>query len=312
MTSGRFVGIDVSKRWLDVAVDGEGGAWRVGNDGEGFAHLIAKMKVVEAEMVVFEATGGYESHCVKALGGAGFTVAVVNPTRVRRFAEAMGILAKTDKIDARMIARYASVARPQAKRAQTTLEERLAADIERRRQLVNDLVAEKNRLFTSPECLQADIEEHLAWLEEHLAKIEEDIRECIAQRQDWQEKAKIIDSMPGVGEITASTLVGEMPELGQLNRQEIAALAGLAPFNKDSGPKRGKRRIFGGRAGVRRTLYMAARSAVRFNPVIRPFYQSLLDKGKEEKVALTACMRKMLVIINTMVKNGQKWRYLPT
>jgi transposase len=230
---------------------------------------------------------------------------------VRRFAEAMGILAKTDKIDAKVIAHYASVAKPVAKSQQTPLEEQLAACVERRRQLLVTLVAEKNRLSTSPACMQTDIEEHIAWIDEHVEKLEEEIQDCISQKAEWQERAKIIDSVPGVGPVTASTLMAEMPELGLLNRQEIAALAGVAPFNKDSGPKKGKRRIFGGREGVRRTLYMAALSAAKHNPIIRPFYESLLKRGKEKKVALTACMRKMLVIINVMVRDGKQWKFLP-
>jgi transposase len=311
MTSEKYVGVDVSKRWLDVQVHEEGKGWRVGNDPEGFAAMIAKMKQIGPTMIVFEATGGYESRCVKALGEASLAVAVVNPTRVRRFAEAMGILAKTDKIDAKVIAHYASVAKPLAKSRQTPLEERLAACVERRRQLLLTLVAEKNRLSTSPDCILSDIEEHIAWLNERVANLDLEIQSCIAEKEEWQERAKIIDSVPGVGPVTASTLVAEMPELGKLNRQEIAALGGVAPFNKDSGPKRGKRKISGGRAGIRRTLYMATLSAVKCNPVIRPFYESLLQKGKEKKVALTACMRKMLVMINAMVRDCKPWKFSP-
>ena len=311
MTSETYVGVDVCKRWLDVAVHESRQAWRVSNDAKGFASLIAKLKEIEPAMIAFEATGGYESRCVKALCEAGLVVGVVNPTRVRRFAQAMGIAAKTDKIDARVIAHYASVAQINPRSAQTPLEERLAAYVERRRQLLSVVVAEKNRLSTCPECMQVDIEEHLAWLEERLANLDKDIQACVEQKAEWQERAQIIDSVPGVGAVTASTMVAELPELGQLNRQKIAALVGVAPFNKDSGPKKGKRKIYGGRAGVRRTLHMAALSAVRFNPVIRAFYQSLLKRGKEKMVALTACMRKMLVIINVLVREGKRWKYLP-
>lgn len=311
MTSEKYVGVDVSKRWLDVQVHEGGPGWKVNNDAGGFAILITKMKTVEPAMIVFEATGGYESHCVKALGEAGLAVAVVNPTRVRRFAEAMGILAKTDKIDAKVIAHYASVAKPLAKSRHTSLEERLAACVERRRQLLLDLVAEKNRLSTSPECILGDIEEHIAWLAERVTKLEIEIQACIAENNEWQERAKIIASVPGVGEVTATTMVAELAELGTLNRQEIAALAGVAPFNRDSGSKKGRRRIYGGRAGVRRTLFMAALSATKFNPVIRAFYETLLNRGKEKKVALTACMRKLLVMINAMVRDHKPWKYLP-
>lgn len=311
MTSEKFVGIDVSKRWLDVQVHEDGQAWKVGNDPDGFAKLITRMRMVEPTIIVFEATGGYESHCVKALSEAGLAVAVVNPTRVRRFAEAMGILAKTDKMDAKVIAHFASVVKPLAKNRQTPLEEQLAACVERRRQLSVEVTAEKNRLSTSPECMRSDIEEHIAWIDEHIKKLDTQIQACISQKTEWQERAEIIDSVPGVGPVTASTLVAEMPELGLLNRQEIAALAGVAPFNKDSGPKRGRRKISGGREGVRRTLFMAALSAAKCNPIIRPFYESLLKRGKEKKVALTACMRKLLVIINVMVRDGKQWKYSP-
>ncbi len=311
MTSELFVGIDVSKRWLEVGVYGEATSRKLGNDVDGLASLIAYAKLIQPELIVFEATGGYESRAVKALSEAGFGVCVVNPTRVRRFAEALGILAKTDKIDAQLIAHFASVVRPPVNSRQTPLEEQLAACVERRRQLLVELVAEKNRLSTCPSCVREGIEEHIAWLEEHIDRLEIEIQASISQKAEWRERAEIIDSVPGVGPVTATTLVAELPELGQLNRQKIAALVGVAPFNKDSGPKKGKRKIFGGRAGVRRTLYMAALSATQFNPVIRAFYASLLQRGKEKKVALTACMRKLLVIINALVRKGEVWRLSP-
>ncbi len=312
MTSELFVGIDVSKRWLEVQVYGEATSRKLGNDVDGFASLIEHAKLLQPELIVFEATGGYERRAVKALNEAGFRVCVVNPTRVRRFAEALGVLAKTDKIDARMIAHFANVVRPAANGRQTPLEEQLAACVERRRQLLVELVAEKNRLSTCPSCVREGIEEHIAWLEEHIERLETDIQTCIRQKPEWQARAEIIDSVPGVGPVTAATMLAELPELGQLNRQKIAALVGVAPFNKDSGPRQRKRKIFGGRAGVRRTLYMAALSATKFNPVIRAFYASLLQRGKEKKVALTACMRKLLVIINALVRKGEAWRLSPT
>jgi transposase len=311
MTSEIYVGIDVNKRWLDVRVHGEAESRKVGNDPDGFTTLIEQMKVVGPELVVFEATGGYESHAVKALSESGLAVAVVNPTRVRRFAEALGILAKTDKIDAQVIAHFAKVVQPAINGRQTLLEEQLAAGVERRRQLLVELVAEKNRLSTCPVCVRENIEEHIAWLEEHIEYLEAEIQACILQHPEWRKRAEIIDSVPGVGPVTASTMVAELPELGLLNRQKIAALVGVAPFNKDSGPKRGKRRIFGGRSGVRRTLFMAALSATKFNPVIRAFYESLIKRGKEKMVALIACMRKLLVIINAMVRKGEAWQSMP-
>jgi transposase len=311
MTSETVVGIDVSKRSLEVQVHGEGKGWKVGNDVDGFTRLIEQMKVLQPELIAFEATGGYEGRAAKALSEAGFAVVVVNPTRVRRFAEGLGILAKTDKIDAQVISHFASVVRPPINRRQTPLEEQLAAFVERRRQLLAELTAEKNRLSTCPDCVRDDVEEHIAWLEERIERLEMDIQVCIGLKPEWQERAEIIDSVPGVGVVTATTMVAELPELGQLNRQKIAALVGVAPFNKDSGPKKGKRRIFGGRSGVRRTLYMAALSATKFNPVIRAFYQKLCQRGKEKKVAITACMRKLLVIINALVRKGEAWRSSP-
>lgn len=311
MTSGKYVGIDVCKRWLDVRVYGEAESGRQGNDPHGIATLIEQMKVVQPEEIVFEATGGYERQAVKSLSEAGFGVAVVNPTRVRRFAQALGILAKTDKIDAQVIAHFASVVKPTVKSRQTPLEERLAACVERRRQLLADLVAEKNRLSTCLDCVRDGILEHIDWIEEHIEDLEAEIQACILQKPEWRERAEIIDSAPGIGEVTATTLVAELPELGQLNRQKIAALVGLAPFNRDSGPKKGKRRIFGGRSGIRRTLYMAALSATRHNSVIKAFYASLLARGKEKMVALTACMRKLLVIVNAMVRKGEAWQATP-
>lgn len=308
MTSEKFVGIDVSKRWLEVQVHGEAESRKYGNDPDGIRSLVEQMKALQPVLIVFEATGGYERRAVKALSEAGLAVAVVNPTRVRRFAEALGILAKTDKIDAKVIAHFASVVRPAPNGRPSDLEEQLAACVERRRQLLVELTAEKNRLSTSPACVREDIEEHLAWLEEHIDSLEAEIQTCIMQKPEWQARAEIIDSVPGVGPVTATTLIAELPELGQLNRQKIAALAGLAPFNKDSGPKKGKRRIFGGRSGIRRPLFMAALSATKCNPVIRAFYASLLKRGKEKKVALIACMRKLLVIINAMVRKGEAWR----
>ncbi len=311
MSSETIVGVDVSKRWLEVQVHGVAGSQKIGNDPDGLRTLIVGMEAIRPQLIVFEATGGYERRAAKALSEAGFAVAVVNPTRVRRFAEALGILAKTDKIDAQVIAHFAHVVRPAANSQQTPLEERLAACVERRRQLLVELVAEKNRLSTCPDCVREGIEEHIAWLEEHIARLEADIQACIDQKPEWQERADIIDSVPGVGRVTAATLVADLPELGRLNRQKIAALVGVAPFNKDSGPKRGKRRIFGGRSAVRRVLYMATLSAVRCNPVIRAVYESLLKRGKVKKVALTACMRKLLVIINAMVRKGEAWRLSP-
>ncbi len=254
MTSKTIIGIDVSKRWLEVRIHGGAESRKIGNDPDGYRTLLEHMDANRPELIVFEATGGYESRAVKALSEAGYAVAVVNPTRVRRFAEAMGVLAKTDKIDAQMIAHFASVVRPPANGRQSPLEEQLAAFVERRRQLLVELVAEKNRLSTCPECVREGIEEHIVWIEARVDDLEGKIQACISQKAEWQAQAEIIDSVPGVGPVTAATLVAELPELGQLSRQKIAALAGVAPFNKDSGPKERQtqdlRRAFWGAANV--------------------------------------------------------------
>lgn len=311
MTSETYVGIDVSKRWLEICVHGSTESQKIGNDPDGFLTLVGEMQVIQPCLIVFEATGGYENRAVKALGEAGFSVSVSNPTRVRRFAEALGILAKTDKIDAQVIAHFASVVRPAANSRQNSLEEQLAAFVERRRQLLVMVTAEKNRLSTCPACVREGIEEHIAWMEERIDELEANIQACISENPDWQARAEIIDSVPGVGPVTASTLVAELPELGRLSHKKIAALVGVAPFNKDSGPKRGKRKIFGGRSEVRCTLYMATLSATRHNPFISSFYETLLSRGKDKKVALVACMRKLLVFLNAMVRDGEPWRCSP-
>ena len=234
-------------------------------------------------------------------------VAVVNPTRVRAFARAEGILAKTDKIDAGVIARFGAVMQPRARARREEAQVALNEQVSRRRQLVLMLTAEKNRLHTASPAMQVHIASHIAWLQAEIEALEQQISQAIKANPEWTETAQRVDSAPGIGFITATTLVADLPELGQLNRQKIAALVGVAPFNHDSGQQRGKRRIFGGRTSVRSVLYMATLSAIRHNPVIKEFYQRLLDKGKHKKVALTACMRKLLVILNTMVKTGQDW-----
>lgn len=310
MTSINHVGIDVSKKWLDAAVYESGEMRRFGNDGDGIAALLEWVLKLDAERIAFEATGGYERRAVKALGERGCKVAVVNPTRVRRFASALGVLAKTDTIDAKVIAHFAQVVQPQINGQKTPQEEQLAAAVERRRQLVVMQTAEKNRLYTCSEYVKEEIEEHITWLEEKIESTSQKINELVNEREEWRRKAEILDSVPGIGPITASSLVAELPELGTIDRQEIAALVGLAPFNKDSGPKRGKRKTMGGRSHVRCILYMPTMSAICHNPIIQPFYESLIGRGKEKKVALTACMRKLLVIINAMMRKGEAWNFV--
>lgn len=306
-----FVGIDVSKEKNDVHVHGTAEESQFRNDAEGIRELVESMRQLSPTLIVVEASGGYERLMVAELTAAGLPVAVVNPTRVRRFAESLGQLAKTDKIDARMIAHFASVVRPPVRALKSEEEELLADLLDRRRQIVVMSTAEKNRLYTSRGRIRDDIQEHVDWLTAKQSELDKEIADLIRSNQTWREKEALLRSVPGVGPVTASTLLADLPELGTLNRQKIAALVGVAPFNKDSGPRRGKRRIFGGRSAVRRTLYMAALACTRFNPVIKRFYDNLVGRGKEKKVALTACMRKLLVILNAMVRKQEVWRHIP-
>jgi transposase len=259
------------------------------------------------KLVVVEASGGVETRLLAELAHRELPVAVVNPTRVRNFARAAGQRAKTDEIDARLIAEFGKKMAPAPKQLVTSARRKLAALVTRRSQLVTMITAEKNRLATTPEETLEWVLQHVAWLAEQLSAIDQAIEACIAAESSWQEEAAVLESVPGVGPVTSFTLLADLPELGKLNRQEIAALVGVAPFNRDSGPKRGKRRIFGGRASVRRVLYMAALSATRHNLVIRDFYHRLLAAGKLPKVALTACMRKLLTILNAIMRTGKAW-----
>jgi len=301
------VGIDVGKAKLDVGLADEKRVRVWANDKAGRAELSDWVVVQKAALVVVEASGGYEAALVSELVSRGVAVALVNPTRVRAFARAEGILAKTDKIDAQVLARFGVTMKPQARVRREEAQVGLNELVTRRRQLVEMLGGEKNRLQTASLAMQAHLARHLDWLQAEIQDLEQQISQTIEANPAWAETAKRVDSAPGVGPITAATLVADLPELGHLNRQKIAALVGVAPFNHDSGKHRGKRRIFGGRTSVRSVLYMATLSAIRHNPVIKAFYQRLLDKGKLKKVALTACMRKLLVILNTMIKSAQDW-----
>lgn len=303
-----YVGIDVGKTWLDVAVYGEDSVLRVSNDAAGVTKILGYMKELDPRLIAVEATGGYEQLLVRTLLLNGLRVAVVNPTRVRALAKATGKLAKTDVIDAHLIAEYAFKIQPQALAPKEAQEIRLTALVTRREQLVEMCTAEQNRLGTVENSLEVDVREHIEWLRARIQVLEAEIKELIDSLPEWREQAKRMDSIPGVGFITAVTTLAEMPELGQLNRQKIAALAGLAPFNRDSGQKRGKRRIFGGRKGIRRVLYMACLSATKCNPIIRSLYLRLMKKGKVFKVAITACMHKMLTIMNAMARDRVDWR----
>lgn len=306
-----FIGIDVSKLWLDVAVYAQPIEFRVGNDSAGFRDLIKRVQVLQPTLIVLEATGGFEMRLVGELAQAGLPVVITNPRRVRAFARSTGQLAKTDKLDAALLAHFGFAVRPQPRSLPTEAEEHLAGLLIRHRQVVDMLTVEKNRLVTVRPELQTDIEEHLDWLKAKLVKLNDQIHQCVEETSQWREKDALLQSAPGVGPVTSGTLLALLPELGKLDRQEIAALVGVAPVNKDSGKKHGKRRIYGGRTTVRSVLYMAALAAKKHNPVIKKFYDSLVSKGKEKKVALTACMRKLLVILNAMMRAGQPWRTQP-
>ena len=307
----RFVGIDVHKDTLEVHVEGRDDRWEFSNDTAGIGDLIMTFGPLSPTLVVVEASGGYERAVVSQGYAAGLPMVVVNPTRVRRLAEAMGIIAKTDAIDAQVIARFASIIRPPVREPQSAQQQHLNALVTRRRQLVAMRTAEKNRLGTCPALVRAGIEQHVAWFDAEIEELEDEIHNMLVHDPSWHELVELISSVPGIGEITAATLVAELPELGTISRQKIAALAGLAPYNRDSGPRRRTRRIFGGRAQVRCVLYMATLSATRHNPAIRRFYERLIERGKEQKVALTACMRKLLVIVNAMVRKQEHWQYNP-
>lgn len=303
-----FVGIDVSKESLDVAIYGRETTWQCGHDEVGIGELMDLMTSRRPQLIVLEATGGLEMDVAVRIMEAGLPVAVVNPTRVREFAKAIGQYAKTDRIDAQLIAHFAYKVRPAEASRKSQQQGLLSAYIRRRQQVIQILTAERNRLHTTSALLQERVIAHIAWLREELDELSQKIHAMIQADPIWREKEQILQSVPGIGTVTAATLLAELPELGTVSRQKVAALAGVAPFNKDSGRKRGKRRTFGGRAQVRRTLYMAALSASRTNPVIRRFYQRLLERGKEKKVALTACMRKLLAIVNTMLTRMEPWR----
>lgn len=305
-----FVGIDVSKHQLDVAIRPSGETWSATNAPPAFEAFIKRVKALSPTLIVLEATGGLEAAVVAELAHAGLAVAVVNPKRVREFARASGQLAKTDQLDARLLAHFAEAIRPPVRPLASADSDRLAALVTRRRQVIDMLTAERNRQHTAPGSMRDRIGQHIAWLTEELQALDNDLRQFIDQNPTWHATDDLLQSAPGVGPVTAMTLIADLPELGQLDRQEIAALVGVAPMNRDSGPKRGKRRTQGGRAQVRSVLYMAALSASRCNPVIRAFYEKLIQRGKEQKVALTACMRKLLVILNAMVKKQRAWQYV--
>lgn len=305
--AGGFVGIDVSKATLEVAVRPGGRQWTAPHNEEGIAGLVEALREVAPELIVVEATGGLQTVLVAELAMAGLPVTAVNPRQVRDFAKATGRLAKTDAIDADVLAAFAQALRPAVREIKDEQTQELAALMTRRRQMMEMLVAEKNRLGVAPKSIRTEIRRHIAWLEARIDVVNKQMEEAIQNSPIWREKNEILRSTPGVGPVLSVSLLAGVPEIGKLNRRQIAALLGVAPFNRDSGASRGSRRIGGGRGPIRRVLYMASVSATRHNPVIRAMYLRLTTAGKKFKVALTACMRRLLCILNAMVKNGTRW-----
>jgi len=303
-----FVGVDVSAAQLDVHVLPQKQRLAFENTSEGIAQLVKHLRKHPNVRVVLEATGGIEMPVAAELNDAGFAVAVVNPRQVRDFARALGILAKTDRIDAEVLACFAERVRPEVRPLPDAQHRHLKELMARRRQLVQMKVTEQNRLARAhAPRVRRDVEAHLAWLQRQLRKLDKDLDDAVRQSPIWREKENLLRDVPGVGPVLARTLTASLPELGGLNRRELAALVGVAPMNRDSGTLRGRRTIWGGRGSVRAVLYMGALAATRSNPVIRTFYQRLLKNGKPKKVALTACMRKLLTILNAIVKTGAPW-----
>ena len=307
-SSEKYVGIDVSKDRLDVAVLGEERVWQVDNTSSGIAQLVEGMQELQPGLIVVEATGGYQRAVVEALFWAGLAVAVVNPARVRQFARACGLLAKTDKLDAQVLAEFGQRVQPRRYGGKSEAEKQLSALLVRRKQVEEMLKAEQNRLRTISPSLRGSLERIIAILKEEKKHLEEQIQQFLKEQKAWQEQTEILRSAPGVGMVTTATLLAELPELGKMDRKKIAALVGVAPMNFDSGKKRGYRKTKGGRADVRSVLYMSTLVATRYNPLIQAHYQQLLKRGKLKKVALIACMRKFLTILNAMMRDQQPFR----
>jgi transposase len=308
-----YVGVDVSKAKLDIASGKTGEYWQESNDGVGIQHIVKRIKDMPASMTIVESTGGLETALITELFAAGLPFALVHPARVRNFARSIGLLAKTDKLDALLLARYGKAVKPPATQLPGEEEQKMNANMVRRRQLLDMLVAEKNHLCSTCLSLRPKVEEHITWLEIEVEKLDQEINDQIQQLSRFKEKEAILRSAKGVGPVLCAKLISALPELGQLDRKKIAALVGVAPFNRDSGPHRGKRRIRGGRIDIRGVLYMSIIAAVRYNPTIKSFYQRLLNMGKLKKVAMVACMRKLLTILNAMVRDMRPFNefYLP-
>jgi transposase len=303
-----FVGIDVAKAHLDVARRPAGDPWRVANDEAGIARLVRELAQQHPTLVVVEATGGLEVPVAAALAAARLPVAVINPRQARDFARAVGQWAKTDALDAQLLARFAEVVRPTPRPLPDAQAQYLSALLARRCQLIAMLVAEQQRLPTTLAALRPRVERHITWLRDERKAVDRELQQLLRASPVWREREKRLRSVPGVGPVVATTLVAELPELGTLDRKQIAALVGVAPFTCESGILRGRRIIWGGRARVRAALYMSALVAVRHNAILRPFYERLLAAGKPKKVALTAAMHKLLLILNAMLRQRVSWQ----
>ena len=302
-----YVGIDVAKANLDMARYSSEKKWQFTNDEAGITRITELLKEFSPTLVVMEATGGYETPLAYALKAAGIPVAIVNPREVRDFAKATGTLAKTDALDAKVLAHFAAVIEPEPRPISDEELQELGAILARRRQISEMLTAEKNRLYTARRIVKDDIKAHIAYLGKEMAETEKRLQDKIQESPIEQTKYNLLRSVPGVGPTLCATLLIDLPELGKLSNRKVAALVGVAPFNRDSGTLRGKRTVWGGRSKVRSALYMATLVATRYNPVIKAFYSRLCAAGKAKKVALTACMRKMLTILNVMLKNHVPW-----
>lgn len=309
MSTPVFVGLDVAKAHLDLAVHPTGERWQVPATTESVADLVARLHALAPALIVLEASGGYEHAVLSALAVAGLPVVAVNPRQVRDFAKALGILAKTDQLDAAVLAQFADRVRPPVRPVPDEATAELAALLTRRRQLLEMLTAERHRLAQARPAVRRNLQQHIRWLAQRVRDLDDDLTTRIRQTPVWRHKDDLLRSVPGVGPIVARTLLATLPELGTVPHRALAALVGVAPFNRDSGRWRGRRTIWGGRAAVRATLYMAALVAARHNPLLRAFYRRLLAAGKAKKLALTACMHKLLTILNAMIRTGQPWQH---
>jgi transposase len=303
-----FVGVDVSKDRLDAHVRPSGESFAVARDSEGVEALARRLAALGPTLVAMEATGGFETIVAAGLGAAGLPLAVINPRQIRAFAQALGLKAKTDALDAAAIARFAEAVRPEPRPLADAEAQTLGELVARRRQLVETMTAERNRRkqLTQPRLIKG-VDRVLALLQKELSALEKDIDDAVRGSPAWRESAELLTSVPGVGDVTARTLIAELPELGRLNRREIASLAGLAPFNRDSGRFQGKRAVAGGRSAVRTALYMAAWVACRHNPILKAFSDRLRAAGKPPKVAIIAVARKLLIILNAIVRDRRPW-----